>query len=51
MTAERGFPVGLSELYMCEMIYCNSTKSIGNARDVTFLEDVDEKIFLDEDRL
>lgn len=50
-TAERGSLVGLSESEMCYKIYVNSTKSMIKARDVTFIEDADEKRFIDEDRL
>ena len=51
VTSERGIMVGLSEGDMCYQIYCSATNAIIQARDVTFIEDYDEQLYVDEERV
>lgn len=43
--------VGLSEGDMCYQIYCSATKEIIQAPQVTFIQDNDEQLYVDEERM
>lgn len=49
VTAERGFVVGMAEVLLWYKVYCYATKSIVHARDVQFIEEPDEKLFIDDE--
>lgn len=50
VTAKPGTTVGLSESDMCYMIHCHTTEIIVQARDVTYIDDDDEQLYVDEER-
>lgn len=50
MTAERGTLVGISEGKLCYKVYYQSTKKIVHTREVAFIEEPDEELFIEEPR-
>lgn len=51
VTSERVIMVGLKEGDMCSQIYCHSKKEIIHASDVNFIEEYDEQLNGDEERM
>lgn len=46
VTSERGFLVRKEEGSRCYKIYCNETQRIVSAREVTFIEEPDDKLLV-----
>lgn len=45
-TSENGIFVGIAEGSLYYKVYCEATKNIVHVRDVTFIEDTDERLFV-----
>lgn len=49
--AERVFLIGMAEGQLCYQVYYNAKQSIVHARDVTFIEEQDETLFVNDSQM
>lgn len=49
VTAVRGMLIGVAEGMLCYKSYCNERKRIIHARDVPFIVEPDERLFINND--